>query len=105
MITDRDAEKAADWIRDNATQIAEAKANRVYLEEYRKSIKAILFCSMEGSAAERENKSYAHEKYTNHLNDLKNGVIADEELRALKCAAEMKIEVWRTQQANQRGRI
>jgi hypothetical protein len=34
--------KALDWIRDNAQEMAQAKATRVQLEEFRKSKKALL---------------------------------------------------------------
>ena len=104
-ITDEDVEKANDWLVMNARKRAEAKAERTYCEEYRKSLKAILFNEMEGTMAERENKAYAHEKYQAHLEKLKEAVLKDEELKALAAAAQMKIEVWRTQQANQRGGI
>ena len=40
MITDLEIEKAVDYLRDNATKAAQARANRIYLEEYRKTIKA-----------------------------------------------------------------
>ena len=42
MILDADIEKAVDWLRDNAEDAAKSKAYRVYLEEYRKSLKAII---------------------------------------------------------------
>ena len=105
MITDKQAESAADWIRDNAGKIASAKAERTYNEEYRKSLKAIIFNESEGTVAERENKAYADKRYLEHLKTLKQSVFADEELRAMKVAAEIKIEVWRSLQANLRGKI
>ena len=37
-----DPHKAVDFIRDNGKVYAKAKAHRVYMEEYRKSLKAIL---------------------------------------------------------------
>lgn len=105
MITDDQAERAADWIRDNSGKLATAKGERVYAEEYRKALKAILFNEAEGTMAERENYAYSHSKYLDHLEALKQAVIKDEELRARKAAAEIKVEVWRSQSANLRGKM
>lgn len=105
MLTDDQAEKAADFIKSNAGKFAQAKATRIYCEEYRKSLKAILFNQMEGTIADKENKAYAHEKYLLHLDELRNAVIEEEKLRGLIKAAEMQIEIWRSESANSRGRI
>lgn len=105
MVTDEQVEKAADFIRDNAEKFATAKATRVYCEEYRKSLKAILFNHAEGAAGVRENLAYADEKYLKHLEELKQAVFEEEKLKGLIKAAEMKIELWRTSSANSRGRI
>lgn len=105
MITDEQAEKAADYIRDNAENFATAKARRIYHEEYKKSLKAILFNDAEGAASVRENKAYADHRYIEHINNLKQAVFEEEKLKGLISAAEMKIEVWRSQSANQRGKI
>ena len=103
MTTERDINKARDWLIDNAENCAQAKANRIYCEEYRKSLKAILFNEMTGTMAERENQAYAHEKYLEHLQELKQAVYEAENLKALRCAAEIKISMWQTEQANLRG--
>jgi len=105
MITDEQAEKAADFIRDNAINFANAKADRIYHEEFRKSLKAILFNEAEGAAGVRENLAYAHEKYIEHIGKLREAVFEEEKLRGLVKAAEMKIELWRSQSTNLRGRI
>lgn len=105
MVTDEQAEKAADFIRDNAENFANAKADRIYDEEYRKSLKAILFNDEEGAAAVRENAAYASDRYIEHLHRLRDSVFQEERLRGLIKAAEMKIELWRSQSANARGRI
>ena len=50
-------QKAVDWLRDNAEACAKARATRIYLEEYRKSIKALLMSKYQDlsvSAQERE---------------------------------------------------
>lgn len=105
-ITDQQVEAAADWLRDNAPEAGRLRGARVYCEEYRKSLKAILTVqSLAKSAADREAHAYAHEKYLAHLLELRDAVAADEENRALREAAALKVEVWRTEGANNRGRI
>jgi hypothetical protein len=105
MVNDEQAERAADYIRDNAKAFATAKAHRVYCEEYRKSLKAILFNNYEGAAAVREQLAYADDRYTAHLEEIRQAVLEEETIRGLIKAAEQKIEVWRSQSANLRGRI
>lgn len=103
-VSDRDLEKALDWLRDNADDAARAKSERVFCEEYRKTLKAVLMKQHPNipiGAQERE--AYADERYLVHLEKLKTAVYDDERNRALRVAAELKIEAWRTQQANFRA--
>ena len=93
-----------DYLRDTAEIPARHKAERVYAEEYKKTLKAILmkqFTDLPISAQERE--SLAHPKYLAHLEELKKAVFNDENMRALRVGAEAKIEAWRTKQANIRA--
>lgn len=98
-----EVDKARDWLIHNAEKCANAKANRTYAEEYRKSLKAILFNDFEGPATVRENLAYADKRYLDHLEVIRNAVFEDEHMKALKGAAEMKIEIWRTTQATLRA--
>lgn len=99
----RDPNKAADYIVANAGKFAAAKAQRVYLEEFRKSKKAILMGqSTAKSAVEREQYAYAHEDYLALLGGLKAAVEIEEKLRWDMVAAQARIEIWRTQSANNR---
>lgn len=104
MIGNDEVEKALDFLRDNAKDIAEARANRIYLEQFRKSKKAMLQSqSKASSVAAAEIEAYANKEYLELLDALKIAVFEDERLRFLSAAAEAKIEVWRTQQANLRA--
>lgn len=96
--------KALDFIRDNASAYAEAKANVIYMTEYRKSLKAILMaeCLAETQSA-KEAFAYAHPKYVLHLEALKTAVSEAERLRWLMVAAEAKIEVWRSLESTARA--
>ena len=99
--------RVLDYIRDNAKPYAQAKANRVYLEEYRKTLKAQLMqkAQQEGSVASatQERDAYAHPTYAEHLKALEVAVEAEETLRWRLIAAQARIEVWRSLGANQRA--
>ena len=103
-ISEKDVEKAVDWLRDNADSCAKARATRIYLEEYRKSLKALLmskYPDMSVSAQERE--AYAHQDYQSHLKLMQQAIYEDERMKFFRASAEVKIEAWRTQQANIRA--
>ena len=103
-ISEEDVEKAVDWLRDNADSCAKARATRIYLEEYRKSLKALLmskYPDMSVSAQERD--AYAHQDYQSHLKLMQQAIYEDERMKFFRASAEVKIEAWRTQQANIRA--
>ena len=96
-------EKALNFIRDKAKELAEAKANRVYLEQFRKSKKAILFQESDAKTiADKENYAYAHPEYLQLLLGLKYAVESEELLKHQMEAARLKIDVWRSRNANAR---
>lgn len=102
-MSDINPQEAIEFIYRNAPKYAKAKADRVQLEEYRKSKKAILFQQAPaGSIADREAYAYAHEDYVQLLEGLKQAVEIEETLRWQIEAARLKVEIWRTQQANNR---
>ena len=105
MITMEQAEKANDWIRDNARAYAQAKANRIYLEEFRKSKKAILVQQGKGTNLDRESYAYSHEDYIAVLEGLREAVEQAETLRCQIIAAQARIETWRTQESSRRAGI
>ncbi len=105
MSTDhRDPHKAVDYIIANAKKFAKAKAERVYLEEYRKSLKAILMKrSMETAVNAQEREAYSHDDYVALLVGLKEAVEIEEKLRWDLIGAQARVEIWRTEQANNRA--
>jgi hypothetical protein len=106
LITDDEIDKALDYLRDNAREAAQAKANRVYVEEYRKVIKAqIMKEHGKLSAVLQEREAYADPRYAQHLQAIKQAVEIDEGHRFLRGAADAKIEAWRTQSSNTRARV
>ena len=96
--------KALDFMRDNAEAYAIAKANVVYMTEYRKTIKAQLMAScLEKTESAKQTYAYSHPDYKRHLIALKDAVAEAERLRWLMVAAEAKIEVWRSLESSARA--
>jgi hypothetical protein len=104
MSKDRDPHKAVDHIITHARQFADAKAQRVFLEEFRKSKKALLMKqSIEGALGAQERDAYAHAEYVELLKGLKEAVAIEEKLRWDLIAAQARVDIWRTEQANLRN--
>jgi hypothetical protein len=102
-IMKHDPHDAVDYIIKHARQFADAKAQRVYLEEFRKSKKALLMKqSIEPALGAQERDAYAHAEYVELLKGLKEAVAIEEKLRWDLIAAQARVDIWRTEQANLR---
>jgi hypothetical protein len=103
MNKQHDPHDAVDYIIKHARQFADAKAQRVFLEEFRKSKKALLMKqSIEGALGAQERDAYAHAEYVELLKGLKEAVAIEEKLRWDLIAAQARIEIFRTESANNR---
>ena len=104
MSRDFDPNEAVDFIYRTAPLYAQAKADRVYLEEFRKSQKALLMKSSgESSIGAQEREAYAHPDYGQLLEGLKAAIEKEETLRWQLISAQMRGELYRTQSANNRA--
>lgn len=102
-MSNHDPHQAIDYIIKHAAKFAEAKAARVYLEEFRKSKKALLMKdSSEQTAVAQERDAYAHPEYLKVLEGLKLAVAVEEKLRWDLIAAQARVEVWRSEEASNR---
>ena len=100
---DRDPHEAVDYILRHAKQFAKAKAERTYIEHYRKSLKAILMKkSNESAIGAQERDAYAHPEMLELIKGLQAAVEIEEKLKWDITAAELRVEIWRTEQANNR---
>lgn len=105
-MNERDPNDAVDYILANAKKFAKAKAERIYIEEYRKSLKAILMKrSMETSIGGQEREAYAHSEYVELLEGLKQAVETEEKLRWDLVAAQARIDIFRTNEATKRAEM
>ena len=104
MIDEKEVEAAVDWLRDTANEAAQKRAERLYLDEYRKVLRAKLMKQhMDLPVSAQEREALADPKYADHLQALKIAIDEDEKMRFLRVAAEAKIEAWRSMNANHRA--
>jgi hypothetical protein len=104
----KDINDAVDYLYTHGAKFAEAKAHRVYLEEFRKSQKAMLMKSAiaEGrakSAAVAEIEAYSDAAYLEVLKGLQEATEKEERLRWGLISAQARIDVWRSQEASNRA--
>jgi hypothetical protein len=94
---------SADFIFVNAQKSAKAKSDRVYLQEFRKSKKAILMAQSQAkTAVDREVYAYSHPDYLELIDGIRVAVEQEELTHWQMVAAQARIEIWRTQEATNR---
>ena len=98
--------KAIEFIIENSCKFAEAKAQRMYLEEFRKTKKALLMKeALElgfESAVAQEREAYASVEYQLLLKGLQVAIEKEETLKWMLTAAQMKMDLYRTEEASNR---
>lgn len=104
LVTDAEVDAALDWLRDNAKTIGQAKREAVKSEHMLKHTKAIamqLHSTLPVSAQERE--AYASKQYAAAIEIAANAAGVFEEMKSMREAAALKIEVYRSASANYRA--
>jgi hypothetical protein len=99
-------DKAIQYLIDTAPLYAQAKSERLYLEEFRKSKKAHLM-SQAGTEVlgKQETFAYAHADYIEVLEGIRAAVEKEEKYRWLMTAAQARIEVWKVNEYTKRAEI
>ena len=104
LVSDADVEKALDWLRDNAGEIGEVKRRAVKADHMLKHVRALAMKhSGETSAAAQEREALAGAEYLKAIDDTAAAAGEFEKMKALREAAALKIEVWRSASANYRA--
>ena len=102
-----DIEELLERYRQLADRYAPARAQREYLDEYKKSMLALLMKDAErqgyNSGVAQEREARANDNYLVLLDNLKTAVLEEEKIRYHMKATEWEIEIWRTKQANERA--
>lgn len=104
LVSDSAVEKALDYLRDNAEAIGEAVREAKLRESL---VKVVLAHKMkehpEVSAAAQEREARASEEFLDAIQAEARAAGELARMRALREAAAMKIEVWRSASANYRS--
>jgi hypothetical protein len=101
---DAAAQRALDFLLENAEEAGRARAQMIYMEHFRKSELARLKReSPERTDAGKEAWARAHEDYQVVLDAQWEATRKFEELSWRRTHAEATLEAWRTRSANNRG--
>ena len=98
-------DKAIRYIVDNAPAYAQAKANRVFIENYLRTVKSRLMQQEEGTLGNKEAYAYAHSEFVVQLEGLRSATEEEERLKYMLLAAQARIEVWKTQEYTKRQEL
>jgi hypothetical protein len=102
-MTEAEAQKAIDYIRDSAPEFAKAKADRTYIENYLKVVKAKeMSNSDKKTLGDREIDAYMSMEYETQLRGMRQAVAIEEELRWRMEAAKLRFEHYKIQCFNNR---
>lgn len=100
---DIDPSKSIEFIQKNAAVFAEAKSNRIHIENYLKYLKATLVNESNASTlGAKDTYAYSHPRYKDQLDAMKVAIETEERMKYLLEAAKLKIEVWKTQEYTKR---
>lgn len=104
LVSDNELNKALDWLRDNADEMGKAKARLIRAERMLSHIEAILIKASDASSDQKKKAdARADPRYLAALNEEADAAGEFEKMRSLREAAALKIEAWRSEQANFRA--
>ncbi len=104
IVTDNEVDKALDFLRDNAEAIGEAKRLSVKYDKMLNHAKAVAMkFHAELGVGAQEREAYASAVYKEAIENAANSAAEYEKMKALREAAALKIEVWRSASANFRA--
>ena len=104
LIDDESLEKALDWLRDHAAAIGKAKADLVEAEHMIGHVEALMMlASTQTSDMKRKADARASLRYLEAINLHAHAAGEYEKMKGLREAAALKIEAWRSEQANFRA--
>lgn len=99
-----DPNEAINFMIKNAEVYALAKAQVVYLTEYRKTVKSQgILRSLKSTVVEKEADAYTTVEYKTCIEGLKEAVAEAERLRWMLVAAQARVDCWRSMEASNRA--
>lgn len=100
-----DPNRAINFLVITAPKYAKAKADRVFIENYLRTVKSKLMNQEEGTLGNKEAYAYAHPDYEQQLNALKIATSIEEELKFMLIAAQLRVDVWKTNEYTKRQEL
>lgn len=101
-LTDKQVEKAVDYLAATDVEHAMAMAEYNALSELRKTVRAFCFGDASGGVKEREMAAECHIDYVKHIEKIKQAEIHFRTLHNKRKRAELTVELYRTISANER---
>ena len=99
-----DPHEAINFMIKNSEAYALAKAQVVYLTEYRKTVKSQgILRSLKTTVVEKEADAYTTVEYKTCVEGLKEAVAEAERLRWMLVAAQARVDCWRSMEASNRA--
>lgn len=96
--------KALDWLRDSADAMGKAKGRLVKADKMLAHIEALMIrASDQTSDEKRKADARASQRYKDQIDEMSEAAAEYEKLKSLREAAALKIEAWRSEQANFRA--
>ena len=104
IVSDNEIGKALDFLRDSADGIGKAKARLIKAGHMVKHVEALLLLASEERSIEAKKASArVDQRWIDATDEEAEAAGEFEKLKALREAAEAKIEAWRSESANYRG--
>jgi hypothetical protein len=100
-----DPNKCVAYIMENAPKFAQAKAERVFIENYLRTVKSRLMNKEDGTLGNKEAYAYAHADYEEQLKGLRAATEKEESLKFMLVAAQMRFDTWKTQEYSKRAEL
>jgi uncharacterized membrane protein YgaE (UPF0421/DUF939 family) len=100
-----DPNKCVTYMMENAPKFAQAKAERVFIENYLRTVKSRLMNQEEGTLGNKEAYAYAHADYELQLRALKEATEKEENLKFMLLAAQMRFDTWKTNEYSKRQEL
>ena len=104
IVTETEVERALDFLRDSAKYLGEACARATKASNMIKHIEALEFKASDATSNDRRQAdARTSESYVDAINEEAFAIGELRKMYALREAASMKIEVWRSQEATLRS--
>lgn len=104
IVTESDLEKALDFLRDSAAELGNARAEMIRASHMIKVVKALAMkMHNDKPVSVQEREALCSTEYEAALLEDAKAAGEFEKLRALREAAALKIEAWRSEQASWRA--